>query len=204
MTSSSAGKPKPEPQKTAQEAGDPAEWPAKHGDYLFRFGLLYLRNRDTVEDLVQETLLAGVRAIESFEGRSSIRTWLRGILKNKIIDHLRKEKRERAVSYDEAENPNDEQTFNRLGLWRDVVPAWSADPESRLGNMELKKALLECLDKLPQRLKTVFSLRIIDDVDNEDLCKELGISTSNAWVLLYRARMNLRDCLERNWFQKGR
>ena len=186
------------------EPFDTSSWVEEHGDYLYRHALLRVRNSELAEDLVQETFLSAVKAIKSFEGRSSVRTWLRTILKNKIIDHTRKRDREQAV-IDKSESFEErEQYFGKMGIWKNTFPSWGRDPESALSDKDFYRILTQCLEKLPQRVARVFSLRMIDHKEIGEICKILDISASNTSVILYRARMALRSCLERNWFSGSR
>lgn len=181
--------------------GNPELWLEEHGDYLFRFALSRVRSRETAEDLVQETLLAAVRAQNSFQGRSTARTWLVSILKNKIIDHFRKANREILDNEGVVEPSEGPECFNTAGIWNSTVTDWAADPTTLLERKEFHKVLSECLQKLPHKMREIFTLKVLDDVDSKEICKVLGVSSSNLWVLLHRARMGLRDCIEKNWIE---
>lgn len=181
---------------------DASNWLHDHGDYLFRIALLSLKSRDLAEEMVQETFLAAIRALDSFEGRSSVRTWLRTILRNKIVDYLRKSSRENTISYEESSFDDRSEYFNKLGIWNKLIPSWGKDPEAVLNEGEFFRVLEKCLGKLPDRLRRVFMLRVFDDLSTDEICKELDISSSNSWVIMYRSRMMLRTCVEKHWFGK--
>jgi len=176
------------------------DWLNVHGDYLYRFALARLRDPHLAEDAVQETMLAAIKN-NSFEGDSSARTWLTGILKHKIIDLQRKQIREQPVSdvidLDASEYSMDD-FFDNSGHWLDK-PQTLDMPDNALEQKQFLAVLDECLGKLPKKLKAIFMLRDVHELENENICKELDISATNAWVMLYRARMGLRKCLELNW-----
>ena len=152
------------------------------------------------EDVVQDTFLAALRAEKSFAGRSAERTWFVGILKHKIVDRLRREGRERPVSAVNSSGEIGDDLFNKNGWWQ-VKPAnWPADPGDVLDTKEFWEAFRHCLENLPQRLRTVFSLREMDEQPTDAVCDALKVTPGNLGVLLYRARMGLRRCLEINWF----
>lgn len=176
------------------------DWLNEHGDYLYRFALARLRDSHQAEDAVQETMLAAIKS-NSFEGGSTARTWLTGILKHKIIDIQRKQIREQPLSdlidLDESDTSMDD-FFDQHGHWLDKPQEWDM-PDSALEQKQFLAILSKCIDKLPVKLATLFMMRDVQEVDNENICKELKITTTNAWVMLYRARMGLRKCLEMNW-----
>jgi RNA polymerase sigma-70 factor (ECF subfamily) len=179
---------------------------AEHRRYLFRYAIAQLRESQTAEEVVQDALLAAVEASASFQGKSSVRTWLTAILKHKIIDAKRRDAKNPVVDVvaglDSEEDLEDFSAlyFKQDGHWHEPPPAWS-NPEQSFENNMFWKAFEECLDNLPPTTARAFYLREINELDTEEICKELAISTSNCWVMLYRARMNLRECLERRWFQ---
>lgn len=181
----------------------------KHRGYLLRVALLQLRDRDLAEDVVQDTMLAALSG-GSFAGRSSVRTWLTGILKHKIVDAIRRKKREPAAvaSFGDLDAELDIEDFDALfrgnGAW-DAPPADWGDPEAALGRREFFDVLDFCLDKLPPNTARVFVMREVLDLESDEICGELSITPNNLWVILYRARMALRACLEESWFQgRGR
>jgi RNA polymerase sigma-70 factor (ECF subfamily) len=183
---------------------DPAQWVDEHGAYLYNYAVAQVRDAHAAEDLVQETFLAGMGSVAGFEGRSSVRTWLTGILKHKIIDALRKKYREGQ----DAPLPYEEEgLFRQEGEFRDhwrreVAPGDEfVDPGEEFDRREFWKTLDACLDRLPGRLKIAFTLREISDLATEEICKDLGVTTTNLWVMLHRARMQVRRCLEVKWKQ---
>ena len=182
----------------------PEIWVDQHGDYLFRYALLRLQDAELAQDLVQDTFLAALHARHSFTGQSSERTWLVGILKHKIIDYLRRSWRECPVDEIDSSLNSMEEFFDKTGHLRDISQGWTADPGTILKQREFQRILERCLTELPSRTATAFSLREMDGLPAEEICKILDISSGNLHVLLYRARTHLRHCLEIHWFAKAR
>ena len=173
-------------------------WLNEHGDFLYRFALARLRDPHLAEDVVQETFLAAIKS-PSFAEQSAPRTWLTGILKHKIIDVMRKNVREVAASsLMSDEDANMDEFFDEKGHWVDKPQQWDM-PEDALEQKQFLGVLQTCMERLPTKLAQLFMLRDVQETDNDEICKELNITTTNAWVMLYRARMGLRKCLEINW-----
>lgn len=177
-------------------------WLDEHGDALFRFAVLRVGQREIAEDLVQETLVAALKARDSFAGASSERTWLIGILKRKVVDVFRR--RARSGGIDEAVGGGDEAAFDQGGLWAVKVPRWSGSPESLLRDAEFREVLADCMAGLPDQLRAAITLRELDGLASEDVCKVLDVSPTNLWTLVHRARNRLRDCLTARWFKGER
>jgi RNA polymerase sigma-70 factor (ECF subfamily) len=194
------------PRIVTDQLADPATWVDKYGDYLFRYALSFVRNRDLAEDLVQETFLAALQSRDSFGQQSSEKTWLVGILKHKAIDHYRKNRRLSQLESDGETELQD--AFVRkgafAGFWQsDRGPkSWSFDPEKGVEQQALRAILESCLERLSPRLATVFRLREIEQLETKVICSELNISESNLWVMLHRARLCLRRCIEINWLNR--
>lgn len=177
----------------------------EHRPYLLRFALVQLRDRNAAEDAVQETLLAALQSSARFAGRSSVKTWLTGILKHKIVDHLRRQLRELPLERpEEADGDPDadvaEAVFAPDGGWRELPRQWHA-PDRSFESSEFWKVFDACVQVMPQRSARVFVMRELLELSTEEICKELGISTTNCWVLLHRARLALRECLDTRWFK---
>ncbi len=179
----------------------PDEWVDLYGDYLYRYALTRLRDTDVAQDTVQETFLAALKARERFSGRSSEKTWMMGILKHKIIDRLRAKYRERPISELESETEDGvEDIFDRFEHWKEGYSSWETDPAKILENAEFWEVLEKCIKKAPERLSQAFGLRVIDGLSTEETCEILKVSPGNLNVMLYRARLRIRKCLEINWF----
>lgn len=184
---------------TPNDASDPARWLDLHGDALYRFAYLRTRDESLAEDLVQETLLAALKARERFAGESSERTWLIAILKNKLVDHMRRAGREAPLPDDSDNTDAFDALFNERDHWS-VRPRDWGRPHETLENQQFWRVLMDCLATLPARLAEGFVLREIDGLSTDEVCKVLEVTTSNLWVSLHRARMRLRLCLETQWF----
>src|SRR5215467_3674943 len=174
----------------------------QHRPYLLRFALLQLRDRSAAEDAVQETLLAAIQGASQFAGQSSVRTWLVGILKHKIVDSIRKTSREQPVESFEDRGEDVDAFFSEDGHFAEAPQQW-ANPERSLEQGRFFEALERCLQALPAKTARAFTMRELMGLETEEICKELRISTSNCWVMLYRARVSLRACLEQTWFLAG-
>jgi len=172
-----------------------------HRAYLLRVAVLQLRDSDLAEDVVQDTLVAALTGADTFSGRSSLKTWLTGILKHKIVDAIRRRAREPVATplADETQLEDMDALFDESGHWENPPADWG-DPESALSRAQFLDILELCLEKLPPNTARVFTMREVMDLDSAEICKELAITSTNLWVILYRARMALRQCLEQNWF----
>jgi RNA polymerase sigma-70 factor (ECF subfamily) len=179
---------------------DPHRWVDLYGDQLYRYAFTRVKNRMVAEDLVQETFLAALHGGEGFEGRSSEKTWLTAILKNKIVDHFRKMGREQPLNQSLDHEERLDYFFHENGKWKDKPENWDITPERILDQREFWKAFLQCLSELSERLRAAFSLREMEGLRCDEICKILHISSSNCWTTLYRARMSLRRCLQATWF----
>ena len=179
---------------------DPQAWVDQYGDYLYRYAFTRLQDSAAAEDLVQETFLAALSARENFEGRSSVTTWLTGILKHKIIDHLRKESRSQPVEDVEPFTHSLDELFDEKGKWKIGPSKWNFNPTELYERKEFWRILARCLSELSGRLARAFTLRELEELSTEEICKVLNASATNVWVMLYRARMFMRRCLEINWF----
>lgn len=179
-----------------------------HRSYLMRYALAQLRDAQLAEEAVQEALLAALEGIGSFDGRSALRTWLTSILRFKIIDLQRRAVKERAqVDLDEASTAADDEgwldeLFDETGHWRVAPQAWS-NPESALEQRRFWEAFERCLSGLSDTAGRVFFRREVLGDETGAICSDEGITASNCWVILHRARIALRGCLERNWFGKA-
>jgi len=183
---------------------DPASWVDKYADYLFRYAVLRVGEESVAEDLVQETFLAALRAKGNFQARSSERTWLTSILKHKILDYYRSKHRERTDPVNRMDFPLMENLFSKNGQWNIRPKDWKDDPLSSYEKKQFWKIFLKCLHQMSDRLRDIFILREFEGLDTGEICKELGITPTNCWVALYRARTYMRRCLEELWFASGR
>lgn len=186
------------PENRTTALNNPADWVDQYGDSLFRFALKRIGDRHAAEDLVQETFIAALKT-DGFLGQSDRGTWLTGILKHKIVDYYRRRGRERLVASSQDENSND-QLFDDKGWWKVKPDDWPVDKSDSLETAEFWATFRRCLDDLPEQLRTVFSLREMDSHTTEEVCGLLNITAGNLGVIVYRARIGIRRCLEVHWF----
>lgn len=191
-----------------ETAGEPERWVDEHGDYLFGYALLHLHDAAAAQDAVQETFLAALHGQDSFRGTSAQRGWLLGILKHKIHDHFRRLSRETPFTHLDLQHDEETDQFVasgwQQGAWApELAPAdWSPEPGASLDQAAFWKVFRECTARLPRHTARAFLLREMDDLGSQEICTLLGITENNLWVLLHRARLALRRCLEKNWFAK--
>jgi RNA polymerase sigma-70 factor (ECF subfamily) len=180
---------------------NPEKWVPLHADYLFNYAISRINDHDTAKDMVQETFLAGLKAQNNFQGKASERTWLISILKRKIIDHYRKINSAKGKAEIKMNFYSDGE---REGEWIEerVPSSWTSDIDKDIENEELSVVLDMCIGYLPDKYEVVFRLKTIQKFDTEEICKELNITASNLWVIIHRARTQLRRCMEDNWFSK--
>lgn len=180
--------------------GSPEQWLDEHGAALFKYALVHTRDEYRAEEAVQETLLAALQARDRFAGGASVRTWLIGILKHKIMDMFRRDAREVALDEpaDIPEAGEADDNFAADGHWHARLADWG-DPARTLESAQFLAILQRCLDALPPRLARLFMLREVMEESTETLCKELAVTPTNLWTMLHRGRLGLRRCLDRNW-----
>src|SRR6266567_2399469 len=179
--------------KCDRDETNACDWLVAHGDYLFNLAVGQLRDASVAEDLVQETFLAALKARDRFSGRSSDRTWLVGILRHKICDHLRRVCRERPAHSDRTASGPDHEAWDDSVLWVHDVATECLQPSRRMELDEFRQALEQALGKLPPRIAQVFQLYEVEERPNREVCDRLKISESNLWVMLHRARKQLRE-----------
>jgi len=189
------------PSEPERRLSRPEDWLDQHGDALYRYAYFRLHDEAVAEDLVQETLLAAFQARAGFAGRSSERTWLIGILKNKLVDHLRKQAREQPL---DAWIETDEEldalfSPDNRDHWTCAPSIWD-NPVSSLEQKQFWNIFSDCIDRLPPRQARTFVLCELEGMDGAEICQVLGVAATNMWVLLHRARLRLRQCLEQRWF----
>jgi len=182
-----------------KELANPEEWLSEHGDYLFQYAFVRLRNRAAAEDAVQETFLAAIKALDRYDGTTPVRYWLRGILRHKIVDYIRKASREIAMDDEEGKEILESFKFKAFRIAEQHPPPWKFDPGHAYEQKEFWEVFYSCMSKLKEQTGLAFTLRELEGFSTEDICKELGITPNNLWVVLHRARTQLKSCLEANW-----
>lgn len=184
---------------------EPEQWVDRYADSLFGAALLQVKDEAVADDLVQETFMAGLTARHTFRGQAQERTWLVSILRNKINDYFRGQTRRPTISLDDTfyDRYFDRDDDRNLDHWLpDKSPGdWGETSESDESEA-LNAVLYACLAKLPPRYAQVITLKFLENINPADICKELGISTSNYWTLVHRVKILLRECLEKNWYSR--
>lgn len=181
---------------------NPHQWVATHADYLYAYAITRVNDEEQAKDLVQETFLAALQKTAGFEGRSTERTWLTAILKNKIVDVYRKKSSGlRHAEVKEAEHEQDAFFDDESGHWlkANAPVAIGIEDKDPLVSKEFEQVLKSCLQKLPALWNAVFTMKLIDEELTDTICSELKVSPSNFWVIIHRAKLNLRACLQKNW-----
>ncbi len=181
------------------QLSNPEQWLQMYGDLLYRYALTRVRDKEIAEDLLQETLLAAIKGQQSYSGKASESTWLVGILKHKIIDYFRKISRDKTTEFIDSELNNDVEYFDQQGHWQIDFSSWSK-PDKSFEQQAFLQVLDKCLELLPERMAQLFMLREFEDMDSDELCQLMGISSrNNLWVMLSRVRQQLRHCLDLKW-----
>lgn len=168
-----------------------------HSDYLLSFAMSKLRDLDLAKDLVQDTFLSALTKLDSFEHRSKLRTWLTSILNRKIIDHWRKAE----TRYTDPVSSFFNQDGKHSGNWLESKGNQGKleTIEYQIGKEETMVELAECLDKLPEKWRGVVASKYLDENESDEICKDFEITPSNLWVIIHRAKLVLRDCLQAKW-----
>jgi len=176
-------------------------WVDRYGDTLYRYTLVRVRDAAAAEEIVQSTFVAALEASKSYKGRSSEKSWLFGILKHKIFDHFRRTKRYRSFDLLPADDP-DPLAYHPNGRWQQAPRDWKLDPEKAAENTQLIATLNGCMTRLSGKFRQVFVLKEIEGLSSREICNELNMKPTNLWVIMHRARNQLKKCLDVHWFNK--
>ena len=179
----------------------PENWITNYSDEMYRYTLSKTSDHSLSEDLVQEAFLGALNSLENFKGESSEKTWLYSILKFKIADYYRKSSTKNELSNTLSNNDYSDYFFDEYGEWNEqTAPCeWSIDACSALENKELGAILTNCIEKLPKTQRQLINLKLVEEEETEKVCKEMQLSSNNFWTTIHRAKLVLRDCLEKNW-----
>jgi RNA polymerase sigma-70 factor (ECF subfamily) len=190
--------------RTVEEITHPETWVDLYADSLFRYALLRIADKAVAEELVQETFVSALSSLGNsrFRGESACKTWLTGILKYKLLDHLRQKYRHHAKPLEIIREDEIEESFDVRGNWRIKPGQWGVNPEKHYEQQELMLIIMECIAALGERQADAFRLRELDGEEAEEICKILKISSTNYWVLMHRARLSMRRCMELHWQQE--
>lgn len=193
--------PKPQPNYMNETSGIKETrfktWVLDYSDMLYSYAMRKGFDHDSARDLVQETFFAAWRSADGFEERASVKNWLFVILKNKITDHYRK-----AIPHTQVDVSQHDGYFDETGHWaKSVFPrALVFDPSADADRQDFHRILENCSGKLNTTQKAVFWMKYIDDMESNEICLQLSITANNYWTTLHRAKVQLRACIEKNWF----
>lgn len=186
--------------KSTPNSLSPNKWVDSYADYLYNYAIVRVNDTYVAKDLVQETFFSGLKSAKNFKGESTERTWLVSILKRKIIDYYRKINSKKGKAEVRVNFYTDGESEGNW-LEEQVPHPWNTS-DAGLENEELRLQLNKCINNLPKKYAIVFRMKTIQNIQTEDICNELEISSSNLWVMVHRARIQLRKCMEDNWFKK--
>ena len=179
---------------------EPSQWVNEYGDFLYIYAYARVQSKEIAEDLVQETFLSGLKGLDSFRGESAELTWLTSILRRKVIDHYRKSSTKKETPASQFALPfQDDGNYEGHWVMERAPKDWQEKSENPMQQDEFQKIMEICLSFVPDKWKSVFILKVMEEMQSDDVCKEMGCTSSNLWVILHRARLQLRECLENKW-----
>ena len=179
---------------------DPSQWVNEYGDFLYMYAYARVQSKEIAEDLVQETFLSGLKGLNSFRGESAELTWLTSILRRKVIDYYRKSSTKKETPASHFTSPfQSDSDYEGHWIMERAPKDWQAKTENPMQQEEFQKIMDICLSQLPDKWKSVFMLKVMEEMRSDDVCKEIGCTSSNLWVILHRARLQLRACIENKW-----
>ncbi|RUM44270.1 MAG: RNA polymerase subunit sigma [Desulfocapsa sp.] len=185
-------------------AHDAVEWLNLYGDALYRFALFRVQDSFIAEDMVQETLLAAYGSYKNFSGKSTVKTWLTGILKHKILDYYRKATPEQNDDNLDDFASSSGSMFDEKEKWKIKPEDWKQDPKNVFEHKELMAVITACIAGLPVKMSLVYRMRELEGATTSEICERFETGESNCWVILHRARLLIRRCLEINWFAEDK
>jgi RNA polymerase sigma-70 factor (TIGR02943 family) len=184
----------------SEETLDPEKWVENYADMLYRYTLVRVKDPDVADELVQVTFFAALKSQHTFASKSTEKTWLFGILKHKTMDHFRSTKKN--INVDITDTDADRIQFDTTGHMTPSPNNWNVDPEKATENKELAQVLAKCMNGLSEKFHRLFVLKEIEGLSSEEICKEFNVKPTNLWVMLHRARNQLKLCMESNWLTK--
>ena len=177
---------------------NPEKWVELHADYLYAYARYKLPSKEVAEDVVQETFLSALSTYRKHSGNSSERTWLVTILKRRIVDYYRKEAKRNEQNFTSYSMPFYEEGEHKNHWMEQRAPQdWTTDKDLQLD--EFYQVLQICLSKLSPKHRLVFIMKILDECSGKEICEEVSISPENLWTIMHRARLQVRECLEKKW-----
>jgi len=183
------------------QSSSPDTWVETYGDYLYGFAFYRVQDDLVAQELVQDTLVAALEARKNFSGNASEKTWLTSILKHKIMDLFRKKYRDANLDGGTLDEREIHARFDHHGRWKTGPARWASDPERLVAQKDFIEILHQCLKEMPERAARALTLRELDGESTQTLCKVLNVTPTNCWVILHRARFQLRQCIEAKWLK---
>ncbi|MDT8379953.1 MAG: sigma-70 family RNA polymerase sigma factor [Desulfotignum sp.] len=183
------------------QSSSPDTWVDTYGDYLYGFAFYRVQDDLVAQELVQDTLVAALEARKNFSGNASEKTWLTSILKHKIMDLFRKKYRDASLDAGDLDEREIHARFDHHGRWKTGPARWASDPERLMAQKDFIEILHQCLKELPERAARALTLRELEGESTQTLCKVLNITPTNCWVILHRARFQVRQCIEAKWLK---
>jgi RNA polymerase sigma-70 factor (ECF subfamily) len=181
-------------------------WVKRYTNSMYAWALYKTSDKASAEDLVQDTFLTAYEQLEKFRGDGNPKTWLLAILNNKIAGHYRKKYREPVQKSEERElsgNSVFSSMFDEDDRWKtnEKPLSWHAEEKHLLDDKDFNLVLTLCMDKLPEHWRSAVYLKFIEQKKGELICQELNVAPTNFWQILHRAKLQLRKCLDNNWFK---
>jgi RNA polymerase sigma-70 factor (TIGR02943 family) len=176
------------------------DWVNLYGDALYNWAISKTKNKELSEDLIQDTFIAALKSFESFENKSSPKTWLISILNNKIIDFYRKEKTKSFLVSEKNGVTISDLMYDQNDFWVDneIIPFWEQEKEL-LRNEKFETELMKCCNELPEKWNLALTYKYFSDKKAVDICKELNITSTNYWQIIHRSKLVLKKCIEAKW-----
>lgn len=178
-----------------------SDWVYQFGDQLYSWAFYKTSNEAVAADLVQDTFVSAFQHHHNFKGSSSPKTWLFAILKNKVTDHFRKSAKLKSLSLNVEQGVFE--CFDHEGQWKKehMPEPWDMMDNNLLDDIEFKDTLTSCMGKLPGAWASCMQLKYLSEKETNEICQQLNLTASNLWQILHRAKLQLRACLEKNWFK---
>lgn len=180
-----------------QETIDTSEWVDEYADMLYNFAVVRVNDHEMAKDLVQDTFISALKGLDNFQGKSSVKTWLFSIIKRKIIDHWRKQSTRQTKPMSSL--GQDKQEGEQIVSNRQISGSIS-QIEVDYENKELRHIIMGCIQDLPDKWRGVVIDKLVEGNDTQEVCNEYDLTASNLWVIIHRAKVQLRECIELKWF----
>ena len=187
-------------EKKSNKFTNPETWVDNYGDYLYNYAWMRVTSKETAEDLIQDTFIAALKAQKNFQGKSSELTWLLSILKRKIVDYYRKKYNQKEFTESTFIKPfQNKEGIEGHWILERAPKEWDTESSNPMQQEEFQQILAYCLSLLPDKWRSLFILKVMEEMNNDEICKQMNCSTANLWVIMHRAKLRLRECIENKW-----